>query len=251
MRSTTVITNCWENDWEILLKTNFLKNKILRNDWEFTKKTLLINNVKDRLEVEEYAKKMVDRGVLTNYFFVEDHINAALESFQLTKEALGKGYYYSNHELVGVYLCDTDYLLYFTGDTWLDKKTEWIAASLNEMEKNQNYKVANLIWNRKDDEAKKESTSEIEDFYVGFGFSDQCFLIRTKDFKAPIYNETNPLSERYPKYGGETFEKRVDSWMRNHNFLRLTFKHGYYLHEDFPRSKYQRKIEILRGKYDR
>ena len=40
------------------------------------------------------------------------------------------------------------------------------------------------------------------------------------DFKAPIYNEANPVSERYPKYGGETFEKRVDSWIRNHKYLR-------------------------------
>jgi hypothetical protein len=251
MQSTTFITNCWENDWDIMLKTNFLKNKILRNDWEFTNKTLLINNVKDRQEVEGYAKKMVDAGVLTNYFFVEDHIDEALERFQLSKEALGRGYYYSNHELVGVYLCDTDYLLYYTGDTWLDQKTPWIAPAITAMEKNTNYKVANPIWNRKDEEAKKEATSEIENFYVGFGFSDQCFLVKTKDFKAPIYNETNPLSERYPKYGGETFEKRVDSWMRNHNFLRLTFKHGYYLHEDFPASKVRRKIEILRGKYDK
>jgi hypothetical protein len=169
----------------------------------------------------------------------------------LSKEALGKGYYYSNHELVGIYLCDTDYLLYFTGDTWLDKKIDWIEPALTEMEKNENYKVANPVWNRKYDEAKKEATSEIEDFYVGFGFSDQCFLVRTKDFKAQIYNEANPLSERYPKYGGETFEKRVDSWMRNHNYLRLTFKHGYYLHEDFPTNKCRKKIEILVGKYNK
>jgi hypothetical protein len=249
--STTFITNCWENDWDILLKTNFLKNKILRNDWEFTKKTLIINNVKDRLEVEKYARKMVDSGVLTNYFFVEDHIQEALEHFQLSKEALGRGYNYSNHELVGIYLCDTDYLLYYTGDTWLEEKTSWIEPTLNEMENNQNYKVANLVWNKKFDEAKKEATSEIGDFYVSFGFSDQCFLVRTRDFKAPIYGESHPLSERYPKYGGETFEKRVDSWMRNHNFLRLTFKHGYYLHEDFPASKFRRKTEILMGKYDK
>ena len=251
MPSITFATNCWEKDWEILLKTNFLENKILRNEVAFTKKTLIINNVKNREKVEANAKKVVDKGVITNYFFVEDYIDEALKRFQLTNEALGKGYYYSNHELVGVYLCDTDYLLYFTGDTWLDKKVGWVEPALIEMEKNENYKVANPVWNRKYDEAKKEALSEIPDFYVGFGFSDQCFLVKPKDFKAPIYGETNPLSERYPKYGGETFEKRVDSWMRNHNYLRLTYKHGTYLHEDFPANDFQRKIEILTGKYDK
>lgn len=251
MPSVTFATNCWERDWDILLKTNFLKNKISRNAYDFTKKTILINNVKNRKKPEKYSRKMVNKGVITDYFFVEDYIDEALKRFHLSKEALGRGYYYSNHELVSIYLCETDYLLYFTGDTWLDEKIDWIEPTLRELEKNENYKVANLVWDQKDNEAKGESLSEIKDFYVGFGFSDQCFLVRTKDFKAPIYNESNPVSERYPEHGGETFEKRVDSWMRNHNYLRLTFKHGYYLHEDFPPNKYRKKIQIMMGKYDK
>ena len=251
MPSITFATNCWEKDWDILLKTNFLENKILRNEATFTKKTLLINNVKNRKKVETYAEKIVDKGVITDYFFVEDYIADALKNFQLTKETLGRGYYYSNHELVSIYLCDTDYLLYFTGDTWLNEKVDWVEPSIVEMEKNLNFKVANPVWNGKYDEAKKEAKSEIQNFYVGFGFSDQCFLVRTNDFKAPIYNESNPLSERYPKYGGETFEKRVDSWMQNHKFLRLTYKHGTYFHKDFPSNNFQRKMEILTGKYNK
>ena len=67
-------------------------------------------------------KQSNDKGVISNYFFVEDYIDEALEYFELTKEALGKGYHYSNHELASIYLCKTDYLLFFTGDTWLDRK---------------------------------------------------------------------------------------------------------------------------------
>jgi hypothetical protein len=164
---------------------------------------------------------------------------------------LGKGYYYSNHELASIYLCSTDYLLFFTSDTTLHEKVSWIDAVLTEFEKNSNYKVANLVWNRKFEEAKSESSSEIKDFFVGFGFSDQCFFVRTDDFKAQIYNEAHPASARYPGYGGETFEKRVDSWMRNHNYLRLTYKHGSYIHEDFPQSKYAKKINMVTGKYNK
>lgn len=86
---------------------------------------------------------------------------------------------------------------------------------------------------------------------MSFSFSDQFFLVKTKDFKVPIYNESIALSERYPKYGGVTFEKRFDSWMKNHNYQRVTFKNGYYLHEDVPTNKYRRKIEVLMGKYDK
>jgi hypothetical protein len=251
MQSITFATSCWERDWDILLKTKFLQNKIERNDYEFAKKLLIINNVKNRGKVEKYSQQAVEKGVITDYFFVEDHIKQALELFQLSKEALGKGYYYSNHELVSIYLCQTDYLVFFTGDTRLDQTVQWIQPSIDEFEKNDIYKVSNPVWSYKYDEAVKEAVSEIENFYVGFGFSDQCFLVRTKDFKAPIYNEINPASERYPKYGGETFEKRIDSWMQNHKYLRLTFKHGSYMHEDFTTNEYLKKIQIAMGKYDK
>ena len=43
-------------------------------------------------------------------------------------------------------------------------------------------KVANLTWDHKYDEAKSESSYETDNFYVGFGFSDQCYLVRTVRF---------------------------------------------------------------------
>jgi hypothetical protein len=250
-RSVTFATSCWERDWEILLKTKFLQNKIERNTFDFSKKTLIINNVADREKVEEHAKKAVDDKVLTDYFFVEDHIDQALNYFELTKEALGKGYNYSNHELVSIYLCQTNYLVFFTGDTRLNEKVNWITPAIAKFEETSSYKVANPVWNYKYEEAKSESSSEIEDFFVGFGFSDQCFLVRTTDFRAPIYNEEHPASARYPAYGGETFEKRVDSWMRNHNYQRLTYKHGSYMHEDFSENAFLKKLQIKTGKYDK
>jgi hypothetical protein len=249
--SVTFFTSCWANDWEILLKTRYLENKIARNAYEFTDKVLMINNVTHRNEVRAYAEKAVASGVITDYFFVEDYIDEALNFFQLPKESLGRGYYYSNHELASIYLCRTDYLLFYTGDTSLEEATPWVTPALAELERNGNYKVANPVWNRRYDEARRESSFEVDSFYVGFGFSDQCFLVRTEDFRAPIYNEFNSASERYPEYGGETFEKRVDSWMRNHSYLRLTFEWGSYVHEDFSKNSLLRAINIKTGAYDK
>jgi len=111
---------------------------------------------------------------------------------------LGRGFYYSNHELASIYLCETEYLLFFTGDTYLEEPISWVTPAIAELKKNNQYKVANPVWDHKFGEAKKEASYELEDFWVGFAFSDQCFLVRTKDFKAPIYNEKNPASKRYP-----------------------------------------------------
>ena len=142
--SVTFATSCWERDWDILLRTKFLQNKIERNDYDFAKKALIINNVNNRVKVEKFAIEAVDKGVISDYFFVEDYIDEALEYFELTKEALGKGYHYSNHELASVYLCKTNYLLFFTGDTSLTKKS-LVQSALAEFEKNPEYKVSNLF----------------------------------------------------------------------------------------------------------
>ncbi|MNY60581.1 hypothetical protein D3C86_1971540 [compost metagenome] len=75
-------------------------------------------------------------------------------------------------------------------------------------------------------------------FYIGFGFTDQCYLIKRDIYIGKIYNEYNIESDRYPKYGGELFEKRVDSYMRNNNLHRIIHKHKIYTHQNFTKLKY-------------
>ncbi|MES9682267.1 hypothetical protein ABWK22_04955, partial [Gottfriedia acidiceleris] len=136
-------------------------------------------------------------------------------------------------ELVSIYLCNTKFLLHFSSDSILEKPFNWIDLSILKLQEDERIKVANPVWNGNIFEAKQESIDEDENFYIGYGFSDQCYLIRTNDFKNKIYNEKNPISERYPIYGGELFEKRVDAWMRNNHFKRITFKHGNYIHQNY------------------
>ena len=85
------------------------------------------------------------------------------------------------------------------------------------------------------DGAKHEALYEVGDWYAGYGFSDNCYLVPTKLFKQPIYNEYHPASDRYPTYAGEGFEKRVDSYMHNHNLLRISNKYVHYSHVNFPK----------------
>lgn len=250
MRSVTFATNCWEKDWDILLKTNFLEKKIIRNSYPFTKRILLINTDDIDKKITNYAKKRVDEGILTEYYYVKDYAKEALNFLDVSKNDLGKGYYYSISELVGIYLCNTEYFLYFMGDCWLDHELNWINACVNEMEKNDNNMVATLIMNKNYDLARTECIFENEDFFIDIRFSDQCFLIKTKNFKLPIYNEYTPYSEHYPKYGGESFEKRIYSWMRNHNYYRLVYKKGDYVHRNFTRNNLLKRINIITRKYD-
>lgn len=234
MKTTTFETKCYENDWETLIKHNGLQRKIENTNYNFTKKILFINNVNDINLVKKEADTLVNQNIIDSYCVVEDYADEVLNKFNITKESFKGGYYYSIAELVSIYLCETDYLLHLSGDSIIENKEfNWIDKAIDIIENNQKILVANPTWNFKYYEAKAESFDEDDDWYYGYGFSDQSYLIKTSKFNKSIYNEYNPASDRYPPYGGELFEKRIDSYMRNKELYRITSKHISYSHPTY------------------
>lgn len=240
-KSVMFETKCYENDWEFVLKGSYLEKNLERCHFPFSHKRLIINNVKDIRKVARYAEKKVNAGLLDDFILAEDYAEEALKHFQIKKESFTSGYYYSISELVSIYLCEQDYLLHFSSDSAMEKnKVNWIDKAISQFEQNPKMIVANPVWNHRYQEAKNEAFDETKDWYIGYGFSDQCYLIRTDFFKGPVYNEKHPSSERYPKYGGELFEKRVDSLMRNREYYRITSKEVSYRHKNFPKKGVKR-----------
>jgi hypothetical protein len=232
MPSVTFETKCWEQDWEFLLKTGRLEQMIARNCHAFAQRVLVINNVSDLPAVTGHAQRAIDRGLLTRFHVAADHEADALRFFELTRDALGEGYIYSVAELVGLYLCQTDFLLHFSSDSILRAPVDWLTPTIHVFRMTPRVRVANPMWH--DTFPREESIAEL-DFYFGSAFSDQCYLVRTSDLRAPIYNETFDLRRNYPAYAGNLFEKRVDKWMMAHGYLRLTYKHARYDHENIRR----------------
>ncbi|NEZ45389.1 hypothetical protein [Paenibacillus alvei] len=226
----TFETKCYEKDWKYLLQTDRLQKAVSYHQYPFSEIILYINNVNNVQEVTFFADKLVEQGVLTSYVVVDQFADEALKFFKIDKSSFLGGYYYSIAELVSIYRCRTPYLLHFSGDSILESPFSWINEAIARMELDRSIKVANPVWNRRYDEARFEAESEDELFYIGYGFSDQCYLVNAKDFKFASYHEIHPASQRYPVYGGELFEKRVDAWMRNKGFKRLTYKYGSYIH---------------------
>lgn len=248
--TVTFETKVWENDWELILKTSRLRETIERCNYNFTNKVIYINNVNSFSNAEITAKKLIQDGIIDNYINVDNFSDIALDYFNLNRNKLGAGYYYSIAELVSIYLTETEYIVHFSGDASILSKTNknWLSEGIKILENYENVKVFNLLWNFDYKDAKNESISEDINFYFGYGFSDQMYLIRTNDFKQKIYEYYDKASERYPKYGGELFEKRVDSWMRQNNFLRATYKNGSYAHKNFTTNGLFKKISIYLDK---
>jgi hypothetical protein len=234
MKTVTFETKCYEKDWEIIVKHNTLKRKIEDLNYNFSKKSLFINNVNDIDLVKKEADKLVSQNVIDDYYVVEEYADDVLEKLNIAKDSFKGGYYYSISELVSIHLCDTNYLLHFSGDSAIDDKNiEWIDKAIDVLENDSTIIVANPVWNFGYDEAKEIAFKEDNDWYYGYGFSDQCYLINPSNFNKPIYNEYHPSSGRYPSYGGELFEKRVDSYMRNHELGRITNKNISYIHSKY------------------
>jgi hypothetical protein len=243
----TFETKCWEKDWKLVMRTGRLRKMIRMCRHDLDERILYINNVENREKVLAEAYKYIKDGTLTSAVFVDDLAQQALDFFEIDRGSFKGGYYYSIQELAGIYNCRTDYLMHFSGDSMITNREPWIDAAIGRMEADKSILVANPNWDRKNTEAKAESLSEDAEFFRGFGFSDQCYLIRAADFKKRIYNEKHEASRRYPDYAGEIFEKRVDSYMRNHNLQRITSMKAFYRHQNFPRDPLRRALVYLTG----
>ncbi len=235
MASTiTLETKCWEGDWKRILAGEHLRLLAERNVYPFSEKILMINNVIKPAVVSKHAERAIQKGWITKYIIVAEHAAEALDFFSVTRESLGIGYPYSIAELVGIFLCRSDFLLHYAGDCLPAGASDWVSRSVGLMSQDSRIKVCSLYPGENRGGEKPGLVGETDDFYLGCGFSDQCYLVRTENFRQRIYNESHPASARYPRYGGELFEKRIDSWMQNHGHLAAAFKHAYYIHKNWP-----------------
>lgn len=241
-------TIVWEKDWKyVLLDPGYLPTLQIKNNcFDFLEKILIINNVNNLDEVRDAAQHWVQKGVLTKVIVAQEIEKEMTSFFQVQRQDFKIGedarfyenvncdwlYYNALGPLSAIYSAKGDYLLYLTGDVRLDQKVDWIEPSLEMMENHSKLKVANLVWNGKMGEAKRESYRRTRDFFIAKqGFSDQMFLVSQKTFRQPIYGEIREDASHYPR--GDVFEKRVFSYLKNRGFERIIYRHGSYTHENF------------------
>jgi hypothetical protein len=235
--TVSFFTNCYENDWERVLTGNRLQTMIQRCDTNFLEKILIINNVKDRAKVQQYADAAVRKNIIDDYYFAEDHSDAILKKYDISRDSFKldfyDGYWYSMGPLAATYFCKGEYLLYFTCDCMMQEgaTSDWIWESILEFRKNRFVFVANPYWDNDTYPAQFGNFKVGEKFYYTTGFSDQCFLIDNSRLQGHIYNCYHYSSEKFPKYAGELFEKRVYSYMCENGFVRISRNDVYYIHE--------------------
>lgn len=235
--SVSFFTNCYEGDWEEVLKTDRLKKMITNCGIDFFERNLIINNVKNRSEVESFAKRAVEENVIDRYYFSGDYETKIFKAFSIKRTDFvldfHDGYWYSMGPLAAIFLCRSKYMIYFTCDCMIPAGTSpaWINKAIALFESTPSICVANPIWEYNKEKARTESFNEDEEWFYGYGFSDQCFFIETKRFYGDVYNYYHISSEIFPMYGGNPFERMINSYMRSKELTRITNKNIHYTHE--------------------
>ena len=111
--SITFETKCYEKDWRLLLKTDYLAMAVERCRHWFDRKLLYINNVENMNAVKHAADKAVSKGIIDEYVVVQEYAPQALAFFGIDFQSFRGGYYYSIAELVSIYLAKTAFVLHF------------------------------------------------------------------------------------------------------------------------------------------
>src|SRR5262249_15840677 len=154
----------------------------------------------------------VARGAIDRFVLVADELGRALRRTGLSQEDLGRIAHYSDAPLVAVTLEGAPWVLYWDADVRLREPIDWIAPSIELMDRDPRVLVANPNWT--DPTVEREAIERAGEFTLGQGFSDQVFLARRAELAAPIYGRRCLALYRYPlSHIGDVFEARIDAHM--------------------------------------
>lgn len=254
MGDVDLYVNCFERDYRQVLACGFMQNKARSMCRDFSRVVVTINNVVDRTDAARLALKAVERGEISTFLFVADVLPKALEKCGLTPRDLGRVRHYLDFALVAVATAEAEFLLYCCAEVEMEQPGDWITPAIEKLNGNPLLLVANPAWATDPQGADREALLSEGAYRLGYGFSDQIFLVRAERLRHPVYKYRHPAGERYPMSDmGDIFEKRVDAYMRCEGLLRLTDTRVFYRHRGpegtgYPRAAFWRRaLRRIRG----
>ena len=225
MPSIAFQMSCYEKSYNHVLKNGIFRHNLsLFQDINFEEKTIIVNNVSNYDNINSLIKDFSD----IYFIFADEKPEITLDFFNLSLADFPIGLYYSLQHFTGIHYTQCDYLFHISEDCGIDNlDSKFIEESIDMLESNEKYIIAMPRW-CKDDNAIEKAEQGNDKFFVQYGFTDQIYIIKTKKFKEDIYHYNHPMSDRYPKYGGECFEKKIDSFMRCNKYYGVVHKNYIY-----------------------
>lgn len=226
-------TSCYQNSYELLLEDGLLERYLsFFSDIDFTEKRVMINNITNTEYNNKKIANLISKYPHVNFHFTSDNPNEILNYFNLTAFDLFPGIYYSIQHFTGIYYSNCDYLFHVSEDCNIDNlDSKYIKDCIDILESNDDYLYAQPMWGTNPDKGAVEESLRIDGkFHIAKGSTDQIYFIKVKNYKKDIYHFEHPDSNRYPPKGGNSFERRVNSYMWCNNKYRAIHKDYYYIH---------------------
>lgn len=212
--SVTFATKTWGGDWEKMLAGAYGK-KWRSCKYDFDDLMLMVNNgVPEDVPVRLMAE--ADRTVLADLFASE-----VLAHYGVTEDSFEGGYRYSICELAAILLCPSEYMCWMQGDCLMDPASDWVSEGIGLLEQNP---IVTAVSPASEANAWHDKNG-LDQF-----FSDQAFLVRTKDFQDPSLMAGGQDIPEYPAHGGDSFEKKVAQWMRRNGTYRKILTDHWHAH---------------------
>lgn len=229
-----LVVNTFERSYRSVLAPGFFPAIAEQNCFRFARRVALINNVTSPDDAVRRAQALVDAGELDEYHRVAARLPEALAVTQPEPADLQRFPHYTDCSLVAVTLLGSPFLLYWDADIHLDEPHDWITPSVELMEQDGSVLVCSPRWTG-DVNLERQTMYRSGSFALGWGFSDQLYLVRRADLARPIYRERCSASLRFPLSAVRfAFEARVDAYMRHHGRLRGVYLNARYSHPIQP-----------------
>ncbi len=213
----------------------------------FAKTVIVVNNVDDRGDLMQVAAPLLESGEVDEIHFVADRIDETLKAAGLTSAMIQETVYYTNWALVEIFLPGSRYMVHCDADVFLREPVDWVHPALKLMQEDSRIAVANPNWTNS--RLKVEAREWRDGFGIGYGFTDQIYLLDRHEFARPIYRHRSPISLRYPFANiAPIFEQRVDAYMRSQRRMRATYADAVYLHDSEEGATHKRGTRFQRLK---
>lgn len=224
------VLNCFERNIDKVTAPGFLKEAAEQHAHAFAIRTLLINNVADPAASARLAQGAVDRREIDRFFFVDGLRSKGMQVTGLRESDFGPYLHWSDCCLAALVLEGPDLLCYCDVDLDLDPSGDWIRSALQVMGLDQRVAVGNPAWAiAGGGSVEIESDEAGIDYFLGYGFTDQIFLLRRSVFARPLRRRWLPLWLDCPATlrwdgaaEGQFFEQIADAFMRRNRLMRVT-----------------------------
>lgn len=234
--SVGLVVNTYERTYREVLSPGFFPEIAAQNRRECDEVVALVNNVVDRADARDRAEALVAAGEISAYAFVADHLDEALRAARLPARALRRRPYLLDYGLVMPHVVGTRWLLGWDAETRLPEATDWLTPSLDLLVDDRRVFHTSLAWSVGPGEPGPlgEAVDHVGDFALGWGFSDQLFLVRRDDLVGPIWRSFAPAAAVRHAPHPYTFEYRVEAHQRAVRRHRATLTTARYETNNLP-----------------